>query len=70
VKLKTIGLALVATAFMAGQALAQAGTMQPIPNPPEKAKPMKHKMKHHKAMAKADADKAPMASKTAAPAKK
>ena len=50
-KLRTIGLALVATAFMAGQALAQAGTMQPIPNPPEK-----HKMKHHKAKPKAKAD--------------
>jgi hypothetical protein len=49
-KLRTIGLALVATAFMAGQALAQAGTMQPIPNPPEK-----HKMKHHKAKPKAAA---------------
>ena len=43
-KLKTFGLALVATAFMASAALAQSGTMQPIPNPPEKAK-----MKHHKA---------------------
>ena len=52
--LKTIGLALVATAFMASSALAQSGTMQPIPNPPEKAKTMKHK-KMHKAMAKADA---------------
>ena len=52
-KLRTIGLALVATAFMAGQALAQAGTMQPIPNPPEK-----HKMKHHKAKAKAAKEEA------------
>ena len=55
-KLRTLGLALVATAFMASSALAQAGMMQPIPNPPEK---MKMKMKHHKmmhkAMAKADA---------------
>jgi hypothetical protein len=71
VKLKTIGLALVATAFMAGQALAQAGTMQPIPNPPEKAKPMKHKMKHHaKHMAKAGAEKSADAAKPAMPAKK
>ena len=53
-KLRTIGLALVATAFMAGQALAQAGTMQPIPNPPEKHK-MKHKAKPKKAEAAADA---------------
>jgi hypothetical protein len=53
VKLKVLGLALVATAFMASSALAQSGTMQPIPNPPEKAKTMKHKMKH-KMMAKAD----------------
>ena len=45
-KLRTFGLAFVATAFMAGSALAQAGTMQPIPNPPEKAKT------HHKKKAK------------------
>ena len=51
-KLRTLGLALVAMAFMSGEALAQAGTMQPIPNPPEKAKTMKHKKK---AMKKADA---------------
>ena len=43
-KLRTIGLALLATAFTAGTALAQSGTMQPIPNPPEKAKAHK---KHH-----------------------
>ena len=35
-KLKSIGLVFVATAFLAGSALAQPGTMQPIPNPPEK----------------------------------
>ena len=52
-KLKTFGLALVATAFMAGAALAQSGTMQPIPNPPEKAK-----MKHKKKMTKPAADAA------------
>lgn len=51
-KLRTLGLALVATAFMTGEALAQAGTMQPIPNPPEK-----HKMMKHKAKAKKAADK-------------
>ena len=45
-KLKTIGLALVASAFMTSTAFAQAGTMQPIPNPPEKAKAHK---KHHAA---------------------
>ncbi|HEX4712239.1 hypothetical protein [Phenylobacterium sp.] len=50
-KLKTIGLALVATGFMASAALAQTGTMQPIPNPPEKAKPM-HKAKKKSHMAK------------------
>ncbi len=49
-KLKTFGLALVATAFMASAALAQSGTMQPIPNPPEKAKV------HHKKKAKPAAD--------------
>lgn len=47
-KLKTFGLALVATAFMASSALAQSGTMQPIPNPPEKAKPAHHKKAKHK----------------------
>ena len=47
-KLKTIGLALVASAFMTSTAFAQAGTMQPIPNPPEKAKAHKH----HKHVAK------------------
>jgi len=46
VKLRTIGLALLASAFMTSAALAQSGTMQPIPNPPEKAKPHK---KHHAA---------------------
>jgi hypothetical protein len=51
VKLKTFGLALVATAFMASSSLA---AMQPIPNPPEKAKPAHHKKKH-KAAAPADA---------------
>lgn len=53
-KLKTIGLALVATAFMASAALAQTGTMQPIPNPPEKAK-AHHAKKHHHPAKKADA---------------
>jgi len=53
-KLRTFGLAFVATAFMAGAALAQSGTMQPIPNPPEKAKTMHHKKKA-KAAAPADA---------------
>ncbi|HEY2749859.1 hypothetical protein [Phenylobacterium sp.] len=41
-KLRTIGLALVATGFMASSALAQA-TMQPIPNPSDKAA---HSAKH------------------------
>jgi hypothetical protein len=69
VKLKTLGLALVATAFMASAALAQSGTMQPIPNPPEKAKAMHHKKKV-KAAAPADAAKTADAAKPAAPAKK
>jgi hypothetical protein len=70
-KLKTFGLTLIATAFMASAALAQAGTMQPIPNPPEKAK-----VKHHKAKAKpadaaapADAAKPAEAAKPATPPK-
>jgi hypothetical protein len=67
-KLRTIGLAFVATAFMAGAALAQSGTMQPIPNPPEKAK-MHHKKKA-KAAAPADAAKPTDAAKPAASAKK
>ncbi len=66
-KLKTFGLALVATAFMASAALAQSGTMAPIPNPPEKAK-----MKHKKKMAKPAADAAAPAdaAKPAMPEKK
>ncbi len=56
--LKTIGLALVASAFMTSTAFAQAGTMQPIPNPPEKAKATHHKKKApKKAEASADAAK-------------
>jgi hypothetical protein len=68
-KLKTLGLTLLATAFMASAALAQSGTMQPIPNPPEKAK-MKHKKMHH--MAKKDAEPAAekAEAKPAMPAKK
>jgi len=71
VKLRTIGLALVATAFMASSALAQTGTMQPIPNPPEKTKMAKHHKKHMakaKAAAPADAAKPAEAAKPAAPA--
>jgi hypothetical protein len=69
VKLKVLGLALVATAFMASSALAQSGTMQPIPNPPEKAKPAHHKKKA-KPAAKADAAAPADAAKPAMPAKK
>jgi len=68
VKLRTFGLALVATGFMASAALAQSGTMQPIPNPPEKAKPMKHK-KHHMAAKKAEAPAADAKAPAAAPKK-
>jgi hypothetical protein len=69
-KLKTIGLALVASAFMTSTAFAQAGTMQPIPNPPEKAKPAHHK-KHAAKKAEASTDAAKKDDKaTAAPAKK
>lgn len=61
-KLKTIGLALLATAFTAGVALAQPGTMQPIPNPPEKAKV------HHKKKPKPAADATKAAAATPAKA--
>jgi len=68
-KLKTIGLALIASAFMTSTAFAQAGTMQPIPNPPEKAKA--HHKKHHAAKkAEASTDAAKKDDKAAAPAKK
>jgi hypothetical protein len=71
VKLKTLGLALVATAFMASSALAQSGTMQPIPNPPEKHKTVHHKKKKPAAKAEAAAPaKDAAAAKPAAPAKK
>ena len=69
-KLKTIGLALVASAFMTSTAFAQAGTMQPIPNPPEKAKTAKHHKKHAAKKAEASADAAKKDDKAAAPAKK
>lgn len=68
-KLKTLGLTLVATAFMASAALAQSGTMQPIPNPPEKAK-MKHKKMHHAVKKDADAAADKAEAKPAMPAKK
>ncbi len=65
-KLKTLGLVLIATAFTGTTALA----MDPIPNPPEKAKTMHHKKHHHmKKDADAAADKAE-AAKPAMPAKK
>ncbi len=65
-KLKTFGLVLVATGFMASAALAQSGTMQPIPNPPEK-----HKVKpKKKAKPAAKADAAAPADKPATPPKK
>jgi hypothetical protein len=72
VKLKTFALAFTATAFMAGAALAD---MQPIPNPPEKAKMMHHKKKMMKAKPAADAmpaksADAAMPAKPAMPAKK
>ena len=74
-KLKTIGLALLASAFMTSTALAQSGTMQPIPNPPEKPKAAKHHKKHH-AMKKeaegtaADKKEDKAEAKAAAPVKK
>ncbi|MDB5428797.1 MAG: hypothetical protein JWR47_2654 [Phenylobacterium sp.] len=67
-KLKTIGLALVATGFMASTALAQTGTMQPIPNPPEKAKPMHKAKKKHAAKPAAAADAKAPAAEAKAPA--
>jgi hypothetical protein len=70
VKLKTLGLALVATAFMASSALAQSGTMQPIPNPPEKAKSAHHKKAKAKPAASADAAAPADAAKPATPPKK
>jgi hypothetical protein len=77
--MKLSALAISAAALAAvygGSALGQATapvTMQPIPNPPEKAKPA-HMAKHrkHHASAKATADKADAADKTdtaATPAK-
>ncbi len=67
-KLRTIGLALLASAFMAGTALAQSGTMQPIPNPPEKAKA--HKKHHAAKKAEASTDAAAKPADAKAEAKK
>jgi hypothetical protein len=48
-KLSALAVATLAvTAFVGGPALAQV-TMQPIPNPPEKAAPAKAHKKAHKA---------------------
>ncbi len=50
-KLKALAATVIAaTALVGGSAVAQV-TMEPIPNPPEKAKPMKkhHMMKKHHA---------------------
>ena len=62
-RMKTTALAivtLVLTAVGAGPVLAQTMappvTMQPIPNPPEKAKAPGHKAKHHTAAAAKPAD--------------
>jgi hypothetical protein len=71
-KLSVLAVTLAATAFLASNALAQmapAATMQPIPNPPEKAKAHKtsHKAKHHKAAAKTT-DAAPKTDDAAAAA--
>ncbi len=65
-KLKTLGLALIATTFMASTALAQTGTMQPIPNPPEKAKATHHKKKKPAAKAEAATTATPATAATAA----
>jgi len=51
------------TALVGGTAAAQV-TMQPIPNPPEKAKPAKHHKSHAK---KAEAPKTDDAAAPAAP---
>jgi len=79
-KLRTFGLVLIATAFAGTTALA----MDPIPNPPEKAKGMHHKKHHHmmksaeatadkaeaKETPKTEAKEAKAAAKPAAPSKK
>ena len=58
--------ALAVTALVGGTAVAQV-TMQPIPNPPEKAaKPMKHKKAHAK-KAEKEAPKTDDAAPPAAP---
>ena len=67
VKLRTFGLALIATAFTASTALA---AMQPIANPPEKPKMMKHHKKmHHMAKKDPDAAQDKAEAKPAMPAK-
>ena len=66
-KLPALAVATLAVAaFVGGPALAQV-TMQPIPNPPEKAAPMKAKKKAHKAK-KAEAKPADAAAPATPPA--
>lgn len=72
-KISTLAAATIAaTALIGGSVFAQdaapAATMQPVPNPPEAAKPMHHGGHHHKHHRKHHHAKA-MAASTAAPAK-
>jgi hypothetical protein len=59
-KIKTMALAVVATSFAASAALAQTGTMQPIPNPPEKSSAAKHHAAKRKVKKPAAMATAPM----------
>jgi hypothetical protein len=60
--MKRVLMIVAAAVLAAGGAASQERTMQPIPNPPVKARPMmKRHAKHHHMARRAETDEAPQA---------